>query len=327
LPNGAPTLNAPGVYYLTGRSDNFDPSQLSTNPADARFDPESIRVTNNGGQVYISDEYGPYIYRFNRDSGRRNQVITLPDKYAITQLFPVGATEIAKNTSGRVTNKGMEGLAISPDGTTLFGIMQSPLIQDGGTAGSTTRIVVIDVESGTVLHEYGYKFDNIGTVAKPKYGTASEILAVNDHVLLVDERDGDGLGAGTAASQKKLYMVNLDEGVDVSDLTGELALAPLALKKRLFLDVKAVLTAPINAGGAGLAATAIPAKLEGLTFGPDVLVGNVVKHTLFIANDNDFTTDVSNPNQFFAFGFVDADLLGEVLDLQHFVGNKGGGKK
>ena len=31
-----------------------------------------------------------------------------------------------------LTNKGMEGLAITPDGKTLVGAMQSPLIQDGG---------------------------------------------------------------------------------------------------------------------------------------------------------------------------------------------------
>jgi hypothetical protein len=54
----------------------------------------------------------------------------------------------------------------------------------------------------------------------------------------------------------------------------------------------------------------IPAKIEGLAFGPDVVAGGVTKHTLFIANDNDFLgtiTDtnhpagVDNPNRFFVF--------------------------
>jgi hypothetical protein len=324
IPAGAPSLNAKNTYYFTGRSDNFDPSHLSNDSTDARFDPESIRVSNNGGQVYISDEYGPFIYRFNRLTGRRNQVITLPDKFAISVLSSQGAVEIASNTIGRVSNKGMEGLAITPDGTRLVGIMQSPLAQDGGTAGSTTRIVVIDVESGAVLHEFGYKFTNLAAAGKPvKYGTASEILAVNDHVFLVDERDGNGLGDGSSASFKRLYLVDLDEGVaDVSALEGEANLAPHALTKKLFLDVKAVLTAPIASGGAGLTATTVPAKLEGITFGPDVVSGDVTKHTLYLANDNDFTTDAANPNQFFVFGFTDADLLGAELVPQQFVGNK-----
>jgi hypothetical protein len=47
-----------------------------------------------------------------------------------------------------VANKGMEGLAITPDGRTLVGIMQNALIQDandGGAATKLLRIVTIDI--------------------------------------------------------------------------------------------------------------------------------------------------------------------------------------
>jgi len=67
----------------------------------------------------ISDEYGPYVYQFNRYTGKRIKVFTLPSKFAVSNLSPVGATEISNNQSGRVANKGMEGLAITPDGKTL----------------------------------------------------------------------------------------------------------------------------------------------------------------------------------------------------------------
>src|SRR5262249_51802009 len=74
LPNGAPALNAINhTNYFTGRSDNFDPTKPSTNPANARFDPEGIRVSNSGNRVYISDEYGPYVYEFDRSSGQRTR--------------------------------------------------------------------------------------------------------------------------------------------------------------------------------------------------------------------------------------------------------------
>ncbi|HXI54366.1 MAG TPA: esterase-like activity of phytase family protein, partial [Candidatus Saccharimonadales bacterium] len=65
--SGAPALNdVDHTFYFSGRSDNFDPTLPSTNPNDARLDSEGIRVSNNGRFVYISDEYGPYVYAFNR---------------------------------------------------------------------------------------------------------------------------------------------------------------------------------------------------------------------------------------------------------------------
>ncbi|HMV64967.1 MAG TPA: esterase-like activity of phytase family protein [Rhodocyclaceae bacterium] len=300
----APALNSSGVNYFTGRSDAFG-AGLSSNPNNARLDPESIRVAQNGKSVFVSDEYGPYIYQFDRATGERIGVITLPSKFAVSNLSSQGATEISGNTSGRVANKGMEGLAITPDGKTLVGIMQSPLIQDGGTDGSTVRIVTIDIATGKVTHEYAYKLDNIGTVAKPKYPTVSEIVAINDHEFLVDERDGKGLGDGSNAAVKKLYKIDLTGAADVSALSGAANLAPKAVGKTLFLDVVAALTS------VGYTTATIPAKLEGVAFGPDVLVSGVVEHTLIVANDNDFLSTVggiANPNRVFVFGVTDDTL-------------------
>jgi len=42
--------------YFTGRADNFDQETASTNPYNARLDPESIRVSRDGRSVFISDE-------------------------------------------------------------------------------------------------------------------------------------------------------------------------------------------------------------------------------------------------------------------------------
>ena len=78
----------------------------------------------------MSDEYGPYVYQFDRLTGLRLRSFQLPSSFYVTTLSSMGATEISANTSGRVANKGMEGLAITPDGKTLVGIMQNALIQD-----------------------------------------------------------------------------------------------------------------------------------------------------------------------------------------------------
>jgi len=131
LASGVPTLNANGKYYFTGRSDGFVAGS-SGNPNNARLDPESIRVSKDGKSVFVSDEYGPYIYQFDRSTGERIRSFTLPTNLAVTNQSAIGNNEISGNTVGRVANKGMEGLAISPDGTKLYGIMQSALLQDGG---------------------------------------------------------------------------------------------------------------------------------------------------------------------------------------------------
>ena len=300
--SGAPPINNFFFHFLTGRSDNFDATQNSGNPKDARFDSEGIRVSNDGQWVFISDEYGPYVYQFSRLTGLRVRSFQLPDSFYVTNLSPIGSKEISGNTSGRVANKGMEGLAITPDGKTLVGIMQNALIQDAASGGKKVlRIVTIDISSGQVTHQYGYLLTAGSGV--------SEICAINNHEFLVDERDGDGRGNGDDAVVKQLFKIDLNGATDISEMDGKTAAAN-AVGKTLLLDVVKSLTA------VGIPAGEIPAKIEGVAFGPDVKYGGKLVHTLWVANDNDFLTTVpdannvplANPNQFFVFAVADTDL-------------------
>jgi hypothetical protein len=311
--SGVPALNAADhTFYFTGRSDNFDPAKPSTNPDNARFDSESVRVSPDGARVYISDEYGPCVYEFDRKTGRRLRAFTLPAGFAVAHASAHGKEEIEENTSGRVANKGMEGLAITPDGKTLVGAMQSPLIQDGGDQpGGVIRLVMMDVASGAATREYAYQLGD-GTAAKT---TVSDILAINDHEFLVDERDSKGSGdEPTAPKFKKLFRIDLAGAADVTRLSGRQNLAARAVKKTLALDIVAALTG----GPARLAAGDIPEKLEGITFGQDVRIDGVREHTLWVANDNDFLAvvghpqNVDNPSRFYVFAFDDAELPGYV---------------
>jgi len=314
--SGVPPINNALQHYFTGRSDGFDADQNSGDPLNARFDTEGIRVSNDGERVYISDEYGPYVYEFDRETGMRLRSFTLPASFYVSNVSPMGATEISGNTSGRVANKGMEGLAITPDGRTLVGIMQNSLIQDanqGGAAAKLLRIVTIDLASGNVSHQFAYLLTTGSGV--------SEILALNNHELLVDERDGKGRGDGSTAKVKQLFKIDLAGAVDVSQMDGAHA-ALNAVPKALFVD----LVTSLNA--AQITSGVIPAKIEGITFGPDLKQKGKIVHTLWVANDNDFlatATDskgntIDNPNQFFVFGFTDVDLGGST-----FVPQFGGG--
>jgi hypothetical protein len=309
--SGVPPINDAHHHFFSGRSDNFDPAGNSGNPNNARFDTEGIRVSADGQSVFISDEYGPYVYQFDRSSGARLRSYPLSEKFYVSNLHPVGADEISGNTMGRTANKGMEGLAITPDGSTLVGIIQAALIQDaaqGGAAANLLRIITIDIASGAT-HEYAYLLTTGSGV--------SEILAINNHEFLLDERDGRGRGGANDGSSndarvKQLFKIDLEGAHDVSDEDG-LTAATHAVPKTLFLNLVTELT------NNGIAANRIPAKIEGIAFGPDVRVDNHTRlHTLWISNDNDYllqTADVPpvpNPNEFYVFGFTDEDLPGYV---------------
>ena len=294
--SGAPSINTADMQYFTGRSDNYGAGN-SGNPANARFDPESIRVANNGQSVFISDEYGPYVRQFDRRTGSLIRTFTLPANLDVTLQSPQGAVEIAGNAVGRVANKGMEGLALTPDGKTLVGIMQAPLEQDAAIKASNKllRIVTIDIATGAT-HEFGYTLTTGSGV--------SDIVAINNHEFLVDERDGKGLGDGSTAVVKQLFRIDLAGAVDITALTGKDAAAKAVGKSAAVLDIVAAL------GAHGIGPTQVPAKIEGLAFGQDVTWGGALYHTLYVANDNDFVPGIAGPNQFYVFGFQDADLPG-----------------
>ena len=294
--NGAPAQNDAEHFFFSGRSDNFGAGN-SGDADNGRLDPEGIRLSNDGKSVFISDEYGPYVYQFDRATGERINTFSLPGELAINNVAATEAAEIGGNSSGRTTNKGMEGLAITPDGTTLVGIMQAPLLQD---TNKVVRIVTVDIASGTT-HEYAYQLTTGSGV--------SEIVAINNHEFLVDERDGKGLGDNSNAAVKQVFRIDLNGAQDISGLSGNLSANAVA--KTLTLDLKDML------GAAGIAAQDVPAKIEGMTFGQDVMYNNVNLHTLWISNDNDFLATITdskhplgfdNTNNFYVFGFSDEDL-------------------
>jgi hypothetical protein len=255
-----------------------------------RFDPEGLRVGPQG-TLYISDEYGPAIDEFAA-SGMRLRSLPVPPKYRIARLDADEDAEIAANRVGRVTNKGMEGLAITPDGHTLAGIMQGPLIQDGGKKGTYCRILTIDFDSETT-HEYAYPLSKAGR-------GVSEILAIDANRFLVLERDSTGGPKGFA----RLFRIDLRGATDIGGLgTGpdnglppdEAPSGVTPVAKQPFLD----LLDPRF----GLAKEDFPAKIEGLTWGPDLPDG---RRLLLVVSDNDLIT--KNATYFYAFAIDRADL-------------------
>ena len=97
--------------------------------------------------------------------------------------------------------------------------------------------MTIDIKTGAT-HQYAYPLDGATKT------TISEILAVNNHQFLVDERDSKGL----ADDSKRRSSGSTDRyrrAVDVSGLSGQANLAANALFKPStpFLDIVQVLVA------------------------------------------------------------------------------------
>lgn len=280
----------PGQIF-TGSATAFD---ATNSPASLRFDPEGIRVGRTG-TIYISDEYGPFVYEFDA-SGNRRRSLTIPPKFLITPPGVPSAkpAEELTNPSGRQPNRGMEGLAINPAGTKLYGIMQNALIQDNALdsnlkrVGKNNRLLEIDLNSGAT-REFLYQLED-------KRNGVNEILAINDHEFLVLERDGKG---GNKANFKKIFKIDIAAATDISGIASlpksDVPDGVTPATKELFLD----LLDPQF----GLAGDDFPEKIEGLAFGPFLPDGRL---PLLVTSDNDFLPD--NPSLFYAFAIDATDL-------------------
>ncbi len=257
-----------------------------------RLDPEGIRCDRDG-HVYISDEYGPYLFKFSTD-GQLLERLPVPTELAVANQSADSEEEDRSNKTGRRANRGMEGLALSLPGNLLVGLMQSPLLQDsyqnekGKAVGLNTRLLTIDLNSGA-QRQYVYRQD------KDKY-KMHEILAINDHQFLVIEQDGE---EGKEAKFKKVTMIDLNQATPIDGdqpLPGkDLPDSIRPAKKSTYLD----LLDPEY----GLAGDSMPGKIEGLTWGPKLEDG---RRILIICSDNDFKRQ--EPNRLFIFSVASPEV-------------------
>ena len=182
---------------------------------------------------------------------------------------------------------------MTPDGSTMVGIMQSALQQPGDPAGAkdpASRIVTID------LHTYKTK-QYIYLLDLPRLPgiASSEITAISNTQFLVDERDGNF----EPFAAKTLYEVDINGATDISGLTvgGHTpeAFAGAAEPER------GARRAHCGRGQRGPEATVCPgrraverARPDRQPFGHDKVEGVATTDsgkTLYLSNDDDFSID------------------------------------
>src|SRR5262245_40713761 len=291
------------------------------------FDPEGLVINPHTGHFIVADEYGPAVYEFDRQ-GRLLRIFATPAELVPKQNGSANYVAIRDDCAapnppctGRQDNRGFEGLAISPDGTKLYAVLQDPLINEGphsataadinGRDGRNLRIVVFDNDPDsstylTSIAQYAYQLEPQADVAArinalktgnasgtdPRQGRnigLSAITAINDHEFLVLERDNRGIGVDdptgtTAVGSQRIYKIDIDGATNI---------ATLSLPDDG--DLTAAGITPVTkspdvfinlAGSTMLPNGKLAEKWEGMTIGPKLKNGG---HLILAGNDNDYS--------------------------------------
>ena len=222
------------------------------------------------------------------------------------------ARSAVRRERGRQDNRGYEGLAVSPDGTRLFAVLQDPLINEpgpnNGRNGRNVRIIVFDNDRhsptyGTSLAQYALSTRTAGrrrargsmrsSQAMPRppipgraATSASRRSRHQRHGFLVLERDNRGIGvddpAGArAVGSKRIYKINITGATDVTGIPLGADALPSGIvavtKSPVFIDISASTLLP----GSKQAE-----KWEGMAIGPQLWGG---RRLILLGNDNDYS--------------------------------------
>jgi hypothetical protein len=285
-------------------------------PLGSAFDPEGVVVHPDTGHLYASDEYGPSLLEIkpNGQVERRFETpANLLPRNAVTGV--VNHAGDTGNTAGKRTNRGFEGLAISPDGRFVFAMLQSAMLDEGAGNGVYNRIVKFSARTGKALAQYAYKLEGSN-----QGRGISALVALNDTEFLVLERNNRGLGvpdANLASPNKKVFRIDLATATDVTTVDLDAAGAvftPVTKQAAPWLD----LAAPATLADASLAALGgvSPEKWEGLAIGPKLADGS---YLVLAGTDNDYSVTQNGSSTQFDVHFRPA-AAGSVERIQCDIG-------
>jgi len=318
IPAGMSVNGITGPAAFNGIDPMLAPNRPAPQNVGSSHDPEGFVVGPNG-HFYVSDEYGPSIYEF-QPNGAFVRAFTQPRNVMPHDAKGPNHSSLNSVTvvRGRQRNRGFEGLAISPDGSRLFALLQDPIAEEGSNEGCSTgcapagrfsrntRLIAYDAHTGKSVAQYIYQLESLANINSRvpanhafranAQGTnigLSALVAISDHEFLALERDNRGFGiddttALEPVSTKRIYRIDIGHATNVNGIslaeTNSLPANVVPVAKTLFLDV----VAELQQAGA-----VIPEKIEGMTIGPRLADDS---YELLLASDNDFSVTQNDSN-------------------------------
>lgn len=168
------------------------------------FDVESFVVAGDG-TFWVGDEFGPYLLHFDQTGKLLNTPIPTPNfgsENAATNVVrsPDNPDVLAgKLTENLNRSRGYEGLAINPDKTKLYPLLEGTV---AGDPENTLRIYEFDIATKKFTDIKGlYRKEN------PDHAIG-DIAVINENEYLVIERDNL---SGDAAQFKKVFKIDLSQ--------------------------------------------------------------------------------------------------------------------
>ena len=160
------------------------------------FDIESVREAHDG-TLWFDDEFGPFLIHTDATGRVLETPYPLPGVKSPQNPFLSGpGTETLRRS------KGFEGMAITPNGKTLYPMLEGPLIADP----DQQRLIISQFDLGTRSYtgrRWFYRLD-----ADTTGQSIGDLTAVTDRLFLVIERDNF---EGPNAAFKKIFLIDLDE--------------------------------------------------------------------------------------------------------------------
>ncbi len=155
----------------------------------ADFDVESI-VRTADGTYWIGDEFGPFLLHFDRAGRLLQAPVPLPGVFAPEN--PTRGTTPANTNS----SKGFEGMALSPDGHTLYPLLEGTV---AGDEPGTLRLNEFDLTRNAYTgRHFVYPLDT------PTNAIGDAIAVDRDRFLVIERDDGQGATAKT----KRIYLAD-----------------------------------------------------------------------------------------------------------------------
>jgi hypothetical protein len=243
-------------------------------------DTESIAFDTRDGSYWLGEEYGPSILHVAADG---TLLMRITPKGLGLAMNGVAVRELLPDVYKlRKANRGFEGIAISPDGTRLFVMVQSPLLnpdKKAGEASRNIRMAVFDTTDGDnpkLVGVYLYKAEAASDVGAPTQDDIKigDMAGVSRTSVLVAERDSTDGG-----QHKKAYLVDITGATDVStrdDFSGKTA--------------EQASEGELKKAGVSYVKKNMAVDLAKLGFSPDKFEGLAIidSTTIAVVNDNDF---------------------------------------